>query len=220
MEEASVRFPGLVLSISAGREYVGGEYFSHLLGYIGPQTAEEYRILQDQGYQLNELVGKAGVESRYETDLRGEPGALFTEADAMGRVLTVLETTDPDPGLSLELAIDAELQTFVGELLEATRGESPVASAVVMDANTGSVLALVSIPTYDNNLFGDPSRSEEFEELLLDPRRPLLNHTLTPVGAGLDLQTGDGLSGIGVRKHHTQHESSRVEFCARDQGRK
>ena len=184
VEEASVRFPGLVLAVSAGRQYLAGSHFSHILGYIGPQTAEEYALLQQQDYQLNELVGKAGLESRYETELRGQPGALFTEADAMGRILTVLETTEPEPGLSLKLAIDAELQTFVAEILEASRGESPVASAVVMDANTGSVLALVSIPNYDNNLFGDPSRAGEFETLVTDPRRPLLNHTLTPSAPG------------------------------------
>ncbi|MFQ5382181.1 MAG: penicillin-binding transpeptidase domain-containing protein, partial [Dehalococcoidia bacterium] len=184
VEEASVRLPGLELGIAAGRQYIGGPYFSHLLGYIGPQTAEEYEFLADEGYQLNELVGKAGLESRYESDLRGEPGAQITEADAFGHVLSVIETTDPEPGQSLRLSINAELQTFVGELLEATRGESPVAAAVVMDAQTGAILSLVSIPTYDNNLFADPDRQAEFETLLGDPRRPLINHALTPSAPG------------------------------------
>ncbi len=184
VEESSAHLSGLALVIEAGRNYAAGDYLSHVLGFIGPQTEAESTEFSELGYQLNEQVGKAGLESRYEPELRGDAGANATEVDAFGNVIEVLETVDPVSGNNLHLSIDLDLQQFIGQLLEDTRGESPVAAAVVMDANTGAVLALVSIPTYDNNLFGSPERLPEFQTLLDDPRRPLVNHALTSSAPG------------------------------------
>lgn len=186
LEEASTDMPGLSLRIVPGRNYIGGDAFAHVLGYIGPQTAEEARLLRDEGYAFNEPVGKAGIESRYESALRGEIGFSANEQDAYGNLLNVLMTRESTPGNSLRLSIDLDLQQYVAELLEDSLGDANTAAAVVMSPRTGEVYALVSVPTYDNNLFGDlERRQEEYEALATDDKRhPLLNQALTESAPG------------------------------------
>ncbi|MCL4230176.1 MAG: penicillin-binding protein 2 [Dehalococcoidia bacterium] len=186
LEEASTDMPGLSLRIVPGRDYIGGEAFAHVLGYIGPQTAEEAKLLREKGYAFNEPVGKAGVESRYEEELRGEIGFSANEQDAHGNLLNVLMTRNATPGNSLRLSLDLDLQQYVAELLEDSLGDAKVAAAVVMSPKTGEVYALVSVPTYDNNLFGDLERRQaEYVALATDDERhPLLNQALTESAPG------------------------------------
>ncbi len=186
LDEASTDMPGLSLRIVPGRNYIGGDAFGHVLGYIGAQTAEEARLLRSEGYALNEPVGKAGVESRYEEDLRGEIGFSANEQDAYGNLLNVLMTREAMPGNSLRLSIDLDLQQYVAELLEDSLGDAKVAAAVVMSPKTGEIYSLVSVPTYDNNMFSDLERREA-EYLALandDERHPLLNQALTESAPG------------------------------------
>ncbi|NUQ56051.1 MAG: hypothetical protein HUU14_09225 [Dehalococcoidia bacterium] len=126
LEEASTDMPGLSLRIVPGRDYIGGEAFAHVLGYIGPQTAEEAKLLREKGYAFNEPVGKAGVESRYEEELRGEIGFSANEQDAHGNLLNVLMTRNATPGNSLRLSLDLDLQQYVAELLEDSLGDAKV----------------------------------------------------------------------------------------------
>ncbi len=189
LSEAEVDMPGVTLTISPGRNYTGGNAFSAILGYIGPQTAEEWDRYQHEGYEFNQPVGKTGVELRYEKDLRGSAGVSANEVDAYGNLVNVLGTDPPTPGNSLRLSIDADLQNYVADLL-AKAMASPAyratkAAAVVMDVNTGEVLSMVSIPDWDNNIFGDlRERSDEYLALLDDPRKPLLNQAINPAAPG------------------------------------
>ena len=206
LDEASISMPGVKLGIRPGRDYVGGVEFAHVLGYIGKQTAEEYRTLRDRGYALNEPVGKAGVELEYEEDLRGQRGGTAAEQDAQGRPVKALGKTDPVPGNTVRLGIDGEMQKYIYQLLEDNltgdekNRDARVAAVVVMDAKTGLIRAIVSYPGYDNNLFGKANNDRAYNEVRNDPRKPLLNQALTAsapgsvfklVTAGAGLQTGN-----------------------------
>jgi penicillin-binding protein 2 len=193
VEEASIDMPGVSLVVEPGRRYIAGEAFSHVLGYIGDMRPQDWDRLQEKGYLLNEPIGVAGLEQWYESDLRGKAGVNANEQDAYGRLIEVLETKDAEPGSTLKLAIDAGLQNYVAELLQDTLedptgqfGDARVAAAVVMNANTGEVYALVTIPTYDNNIFIVPSdeNTAEIERLTNDSRKPFLNWTMNQAAPG------------------------------------
>ena len=184
LEQVAADLPGVTLSVQPRRLYPGGPEFSHILGYVGAQSPEEWRVLQDDGYAFNEVVGKVGVEARYESALRGDPGRAITEVDAQGDLITTIERTEPEGGRSLVLSIDSDLQRYVYELLSNTMGEATTAAAVVMSPVTGEVYALVSVPTYDNNIFSLPDLDEEYERLIEDPRKPLVHKALSPVAPG------------------------------------
>ena len=199
LDQAAVDLPGVELSVEPGRRYPAGNEFAHILGYIGQQTPEEWAILQDEGYAFNELVGKTGVEAEYETWLRGLPGAATTEVNAQGDPIEVLERDEPEPGQSLGLAIDADLQRFVTNLMEQTMGDARVAAAVVMSPISGEVYSLVSLPSYDNNIFSAVNqRQEEYRQLLADPRKPLLNQALSPTAPGSTFKLITAAAGLEV----------------------
>ncbi|MGH2609528.1 MAG: penicillin-binding protein 2, partial [Tepidiformaceae bacterium] len=193
VEEASIDMPGVSLVVEPGRQYIAGDAFSHILGYIGDMTPEEWERLQDEGYLLNEPIGVAGLEAWYESDLRGKAGVNANEQDAYGKLIEVLETQDAEPGSTLKLAIDAGMQNYVAELLQDSLpdasgqfGDARVASAVVMNVNTGEVYALVTIPTYDNNIFVVPSdeNTAEINRLTNDSRKPFLHWALNGAAPG------------------------------------
>jgi penicillin-binding protein 2 len=192
LDEIAVDMPGVTLTISPGRDYNAGEEFSHILGYIGPQFAEDATRLDGQGYQFNEPIGKDGLEARYESDLRGVVGYSAVEQDAYGRQITALQTKDPVPGNSLKLALDADLQKYIAELLQDSLparpeyGQSKEAAAVVMNPKTGEVYAMVSIPTYDNNIWAQSKiRGAELDALAHDEdTHTLLNKALSAAAPG------------------------------------
>lgn len=188
LDEASTDMPGVTLAIKPGRNYPAGAAFSQILGYVGDQTAAERPRLQAQGYELNEPVGRSGVESYYESVLRGIKGYTQAEQDAQGQLLRALATKNPQPGNNLVLSIDAGLQTYVEQLLKDTMAESRTAAAVVMNPKTGEIYALVSLPTYDNNWFNQPDLYvAELNKLYNPPDpevKPLLNQALLPQAPG------------------------------------
>jgi len=186
LSETATSMQGVRLTVEPGRNYNGGEALSPILGYIGAQTAEDWARLRSQGYQFNQPVGKAGVEYTYESELRGSVGWSSNEVDAHGDIVNVLDTEDPVAGNSLRLSIDADLQSYVAELLSQSMGEANKAGAVVMDVNTGAVIALVSVPTYDNNIFSQLGlREDEYTALINDEvGRPLLNQAVNAAAPG------------------------------------
>ena len=184
LEQAAADLPGVSLAVETARSYVAGPEFSHILGYVGPQSPEEWAVLRDEGYAFNESVGKVGVEARYEASLRGTPGRAVVEIDAQGELVATLERREPVAGRGLRLSIDAGLQRYVHQLLMDTMDEAQTAAAVVMSPQTGEVYALVSVPTYDNNIFSLADPGDEWRALLDDPRRPLLHRALSPAAPG------------------------------------
>lgn len=219
LDEVAADMPGVSLAITPGRSYIAGPEFSHILGYIGPQFKEDSARLEGLGYEYNEPIGKDGIEARYESDLRGTVGYSAVEQDAFGRQITALQSKDPVPGNSLKLALDAGLQRYTAQLLEDSLpnteewGESHVASAVVFDPNTGEVLALVSIPTYDNNIWAESKiRSAELEALADDTQTyALTNKALSSAAPGSTFKIVT--SSAGLEEGSITQSTSRFVGC-------
>lgn len=177
--ELAPHAPGLRVLVEPTRHYLAGSLLSHVLGYVGPISAEEYAELADEGYLYQDYIGKTGVEYTYERMLRGTPGRKLVEVDAAGRELKTLAERRPIDGLNLVLTIDLELQRRVAEVLQEYAGDSDNAAAAVMNVKTGEVLAMVSLPSYDNNIFSGDVSEEELAQLMEAPGKPLVNHDLS-----------------------------------------
>jgi len=190
--------PGVEVSVEQRRSYEYGPLVSHLLGYTGSVTRDELAELGGVGYLNDDFVGKAGVELTFEEVLRGTYGLEEIERDGAGRVLrTVQVVEEPQAGNSLELAVDTTIQR---EAEMALRWGMEVAGlergvVAVMNPQTGEILAMVSLPTYDNNQFVGGIAAEDFSALLEDPNRPLVNFAISeqyPPGSTFKLVTGTG----------------------------
>jgi penicillin-binding protein 2 len=204
ISEAGFELPGVEIAVEARRQYTYGPLFSQILGYTGPVSAEELPDLRPVGYLPDDLLGKTGVEAQYETELRGTYGAESVERDATGRRTQVLQTLqEPSPGASLNLTIDTKEQKYAETALKWAMAEVGLQRGVVivMNPQTGEVLALVSLPTYDNNLFARGISNADYQALVEDPDKPLLNHATQahyPPGSTYKLVAGTG--GLADRK--------------------
>jgi penicillin-binding protein 2 len=164
------------------RDYKSGPNFSHLIGYTGKINAEELKSAPDL-YSIFDWVGKDGLEKSYEDVLRKNPGKLRVEKDAFGKVISQEITALPESGKSLVLWLDSGLQNKITEELEneANIAGTKTAAAVAMDPKTGGILAMVSLPDFDNNLFqkgGDPNA---LKSVLQDPQKSLLNRVISGI---------------------------------------
>jgi len=177
LREELARLPGVQVIIDPVRKYTYGDVLASVLGYTGRVDAEDYAALQDDGYLASDRLGKAGVEAAYERYLRGLPGTQETEKDASGREIRTLSQVPATPGNDLILSIDLDLQRKATELTQAAANGGQ-AAAIVMDVHTGEVLALVSLPMYDNNIFSGKIDETRLDQYLNDPRKPLVNHAL------------------------------------------
>lgn len=171
------RYPGVSLEMSSKREYLSYAIptLSHILGYVGIVSSEEYEEQKQNGYRRFDVIGKQGIEKYYEEALRGSFGKTILEVDARGRERRIIEKSDPVPGEALTLTVDARLHTVIEQIIEARLSGTGAtnASVVVMDPNTGELLALVSWPAYDANIFAKKNNADDYERLLNDSRRPL-----------------------------------------------
>ena len=170
---------GLRVIVEPTRTYTTGALLSHVLGYVGPLSAEEYALLQDAGYLYQDYIGKTGVEASYEEVLRGKLGKKFVEVDAAGRELKTISERRAIDGANVVLSIEAGLQQKVADILQEYAGDSDNAAAAVMDVHTGEVLAMVSLPSYDNNIFSGTIDDAKLAELINSPGKPLVNHDLS-----------------------------------------
>jgi penicillin-binding protein 2 len=167
-------------------------------------SAEQLPTLRPLGYLPDDLLGKTGLEAEYEAALRGTYGAESVERDATGRRTQVLQTLqDASPGDSLNLTIDTKEQIYAEKALKWAMTEVGLKRGVVivMNPQTGEVKALVSLPTYDDNLFAHGISNADYQALVQDPDKPLLNHATQahyPPGSTYKLVTGTG--GLADRK--------------------
>ena len=179
LSELEPVLPGLQIVRDPTRHYPAGELTSHVLGYVGELSPEEYQELADEGYLVKDRIGKTGIELVYEDLLRGEPGRRLLEVDAQGRELNLISERGSVDGSNLLLTIDLELQNEVAGILEEAASSSDSAAAVVMDLKNGEILAMVSLPTLDNNIFSGPISAQELATIVDDPGKPLLNHAIS-----------------------------------------
>jgi penicillin-binding protein 2 len=187
--------PGVTLQRAAIRRYLHPELFSHLLGYVGPIDADEYKTLEPKGYLPDEVVGKAGLEAGLEDVLKGTDGWQDVLTDANGQVVKVLAQQAAIPGRSVYLSIDSGLQQAVHDTLVAglAKARSKAGASVVTDPRNGEVLAMVSVPSYDDNLFAAGISQADYARLLADPTKPLYDRAIAglyPPGSTFKMITG------------------------------
>lgn len=167
------QFQGVDINAGLSRHYPLGGTASHIVGYVGGISESDYAALDERLYQGVNQIGKLGVEKSHEDQLRGTPGAKIVEANAAGRPLRELETRAGSPGLNLYLSLDAKLQ----DVAEQALGEDDGAIAAI-DPQTGEVLALVSKPGFDPQMFVEGISTVDYRLLQNDPARPLYNRAL------------------------------------------
>jgi penicillin-binding protein 2 len=168
------KFDGVDIIPRLSRRYPQGELASHVIGYVGRISESDLKKLDNTKYRGSTHTGKVGIEKEYEDLLHGQPGFQEVETNAGGRVLRVLNTTPPVPGKNLYLNIDVRLQ----RVAETAFGEENGA-LIAMDPNTGEVLAMVSKPTYDPNLFVDGIDYDTYNALNTSINRPLYNRAVS-----------------------------------------
>jgi len=183
IEEEHLYLPGVVVEVTPRREYPSAALASHVLGYVGAIPAEDadyYLDQADEDYTLRDRVGLMGVELTHEQELRGRKGLKHIEVDAFEREINTLAMDEPESGHSLVLTLDLDLQRAAEEALrEGMRRVNSTAGVVIaMQPQTGEILAMVSLPSYDNNLFSRGISFVDYAELSANPERPLVNHAI------------------------------------------
>ncbi|MGD8462820.1 MAG: penicillin-binding protein 2 [Anaerolineae bacterium] len=183
LEEEHLDWPGVLVQVEAVRDYLYGPLTSHILGYVGPIPESQAEYYEKEGYNPNRHhVGLAGIEYSFEDQLRGTDGQNMIEVDVAGRaVRTVGEPRPVTPGHNLRLTIDLELQQAMEDILSnhLKTYSKEQAVAIAMNPQSGQILGLVSLPSYDNNEFTGGISIEAFRALQEDPNRPLVNHAIS-----------------------------------------
>ena len=171
------RFPGVEIKARLFRNYPYGELASHVIGYIGRINQSEKEKIEDDDDQANyrgtEYIGKLGVEQSFERQLHGATGVEHIETSAGGRAMRRLSSSKATPGDTVVLSIDIKLQNLVEQMFGERRG-----ALVALNPKNGDVLAFVSKPTFDSNLFVEGIDQENWQMLNESPDRPLLNRAL------------------------------------------
>jgi len=177
--EKKAELKGFYLDQTAIRQYDGGSYFSSIIGYSGKINREE--LDENKDYLMTDYVGKTGLEYSYEKYLRGEHGRQEVEVDSMGNVKKDFGVKAPTNGNDLYLSVDADLQRKItdslSQMLEQTGTKT--AAAVAIDPRNGEVLAIVSLPSYDNNLFAKGISQEDYKALISDENKPMFNRAIS-----------------------------------------
>jgi penicillin-binding protein 2 len=181
LEEESIHLPGVLVETVPVRDYLTGELTAQSLGYTGPIPETLVEEFEAKGYAPNDQVGLTGLELEYEDLLHGTKGLEAIEVDVNGRKMrTVSDPIPAQTGHNLKLTLDLDLQQAITDAL--TRGirETPrrAGVAIAMDPRNGQILAMVSLPTYDNNLFSGGISARDYTALSRDKRRPLVNHAI------------------------------------------
>ncbi|MDP2106629.1 MAG: penicillin-binding protein 2 [Desulfobulbaceae bacterium] len=161
--------PGIRVEVQASREYLYENLGSHLFGYLGRINEKELNEFEGE-YHLNDQIGKLGLERIYETELRGEPGRRYVEVDAQGFEQREVSVLQPLPGADIKLTIDRDLQEVAEEVLDGRAG-----AAVMMEVNTGRLLAVVSSPPLELNEFVGGISRKAWKDMLENPLKPFIN---------------------------------------------
>ena len=166
-------FPGAVMLVAPRRYYPYGNTTAHLIGYVGEISKEQINSGSYPGAVKGDTVGKDSLEKSFDTYLRGEDGGRQVEVDARGREISVLGVTEASPGADVRLTLDIRIQTELERAIGSDRG-----AGVVLMAQSGEVLAMVSLPAFDPNEFNLRMTRERWNEIVSDPGHPLQNRAL------------------------------------------
>jgi len=173
VESHQLDLPGVTLRARPRRSYADGPIGAHVLGYLGEIGPKQLKNLKDQGYATGDEFGQYGLEKTWEDFLRGQSGGQQVEVDALGRRVRVLHEVTDIPGYTVHLTLDRQLQETAFEALKGKEG-----TIVALDVNTGAILAMVSTPAFDPNIFARGIKSDEWQTLIKDRLRPLSNRAI------------------------------------------
>jgi len=194
------RYPGVDIVAGLSRHYPHGPLAVHALGYVGRIDERDLQRIDTSNYSGTTHIGKVGIEKTYETILHGTVGYRQVETNAEGRVLRTLERTSPVPGENLYLTLDAELQNVAEQAFGDHTG-----AAIAIEPDNGGLLAFVSKPTYDPNLFVNGIDSKTYKALRDNKKQPLFNRALRgqyPPGSTLKPFVGLGGLELGITSEH------------------
>ena len=198
------RLDGVKVSARLSRFYPKRDLFAHVVGYVGRINEREISLIDPIQYSGTDSIGKVGLEKFYENSLLGSVGSEHVETNARGRVMRVLNKVDPDSGSDLVLHVDSNLQKIAFDAFAGERG-----ALVAMDVKTGGVLAMVSAPSYDANLFVSGISQKNYSELLNSADNPMFNRAIQgqyPPGS-----TVKPLFGLIALDNKTVSPSTRIE---------
>ncbi|MBI2552595.1 penicillin-binding protein 2 [Candidatus Uhrbacteria bacterium] len=201
--------PGVFLESISVRQYPDGPTFAHLLGYLGSIPKEEAENYFARGYGADALVGISGLEAAFEEQLRGRDGRRYAEVNAAGQIQQTVAVEDAAPGATLKLTIDADLQRAVQTALERalTSARASRGAVIVIAPGTGAILAMVSLPAFDNNLFTlRGSERAEIAALFENPDHPLFSRAIAgtyPSGSTIKPVVAAGALKAGVINRNT-----------------
>ena len=195
--------PGVIIQNNPRRQYVDPDLYAHVLGYVGKVSEEDLK--HEPGLKQNDYVGKTGLERVYQDRLSGTPGQRRLEVNAQGDVLKELQSTEPEPGESVQLGIDPKLQRAMHDAVEggirSSRRAATGGSAVALDPKTGTVLGIVSLPSFNNNKFVGGIGESDYRSLANDPTKPLFNRPVAgeyAPGSTFKIVTATGALAEGV----------------------
>lgn len=187
LEKKIAGLQGVFIDDNSSREYATIPGLGHILGYVGKVSKDD--IADNSDYYMSDKIGKTGLEATYEDELKGKHGVEQVEVDSKGNIVRVLvqdDRQDPISGNDISLYIDRGLQQKTAEALssaietakERTGKDVTSGSAIVMDVKTGGILAMVSLPDYDNNLFSTKISNEDYKKLITDPTYPMFDRAI------------------------------------------
>ena len=171
--EHQYRFPGIVIKARLMRHYPFNNSFSHVIGYVGRINTQELNEIDETNYSASHYIGKTGLEKYYEDELHGKVGYEEVETDASGKSLRVLKNIKGIPGKNLHLTLDAKLQLAIESALAGQRG-----AVVAIEPASGQVIAMVSEPSFNPNLFVSGISQKDYQALTTSPDRPLYNRAV------------------------------------------
>ena len=177
MEERRTSFPQLLIETRPKRRYPAGEVGAHVVGSVGEINEAELNLPEYEDVEPGRLVGRTGIEAQYDSILQGKPGLRYVEVDAVGRIVGSfrgVRTLVEEPGSDIDLSVDMELMEWIHHIFP----EDKSGSVVVLDVETGGVLALYSAPAYDPNVFAGVVDPSEWSRLNRDPATPLYHRAV------------------------------------------
>ncbi|MBR3622939.1 MAG: penicillin-binding protein 2, partial [Selenomonadaceae bacterium] len=202
IEEQKHLYPGVIIEVQPTRDYILHEMGAHTFGYVSEINDAELEKKKDDGYKSGDIIGKFGLERIYDKEIRGVDGGEQVEVDVSGKPVQILGLKEPIPGADLYLTIDKNLQLAaeqaVDEQLKLIHANA--AAAVVMNPQTGEVLALVSRPAFDPNLFARGISTKDWEKINNNPYHPMDNKAITgeyPPGSTFKIVTGTAALAAG-----------------------
>ncbi|WP_082680486.1 penicillin-binding protein 2 [Oceanivirga salmonicida] len=192
------------------RKYVEKELASHVIGYVKQINGKEYSELKDKGYNIDDLIGKKGIEKQYDYEMKGIDGREYVEVDVRGNVIKKLDEVKATAGNNVYLSINARLQRYMTQYMK-----DIVGTFIAIDVKTGKILTFVSSPELDSNLLSSKINQKEWNEIVNSKKTPLLNKGIAglyPPGSTFKSVMGLAILESGISPSYKIHSTGKFEY--------